>query len=150
MPVRDQIIHLEKDSERLGVLWRSQGNEFLAQQEAEIWADVARLRAAYVKRAAATIAPAARSTSSRDHRKLGAAPRTIDLRDKSVAGIACSRHGNHAASDRCRRCNDAFCAACIVHPEATHGDPLCTACALVMGGVRHRRPRPLVAPGHGR
>ena len=147
MPVRDEIIHLEQDSQRLGVLWRSQGNEFLAQQAAEIQADVERLRAAYVKRAAASAPSASPSTSSKGGRKLGAAPRTIDLRDTSVAGMACSRHGNHAASERCRRCNDAFCAACIVRPEATHGEPLCTACALAMGGVRHRRTRPLVAPG---
>jgi hypothetical protein len=131
MPATDDVIHSQDDSERLGTLWRSQGEAFLEEHAAALIADVDRLRQAFVAGLAVAAPPAP----------------LIDLRDDGVAGMACSRHGNVSATARCIRCRSTFCAECIVQPEATHGEPLCTECALVAGGVHHKRARPLVAPG---
>jgi hypothetical protein len=130
MPAVEDVIQMEyESSERLGVLWRSQGKEFLEEQAAAVLADVERLRESYLERAEETA--------------------VIDLRDWDVTGLACSRvtHGNIAAATRCRNCRQAFCESCVVHPDATDAEALCTECALVLGGVHHKRSRPLVAPG---
>jgi hypothetical protein len=147
MPVRGQIMQVEDNAERVGVLWRSRGEEFLAEQAAELAADVERLRGIYAGEAVAE--PPAKS-KRRGRRESSTPDSTIDLRDEDVSGMVCSRHGTHEAATRCSRCRDVFCSACIVRPEATNGEPLCTGCALVMAGVTHRRARPLVAPGRER
>ena len=146
MPVRGHIMQVEDNAERVGVLWRSQGEAFLAEQAEELAADVERLRAVYVTQVQDD---AAEATPPRANRRKDAAraAKTIDLRDDEVAGMLCTRHGNHDAAARCSRCREPFCWACIVRPEATQGEALCTGCALLLGGVRHRRIRPLVAPG---
>jgi hypothetical protein len=142
MPAKEDVVRPEHESARLGALWRSQGDAFLEQQAEALIADLDRLRQAYV---AALDAPAPMGSP--------AAPplrRTlIDLRDPDVTGLVCTReaHSNVDAAARCLRCGYAFCDGCLVRPEATHGEPLCTECALVMGGVHHKRARPLVAPG---
>ena len=61
------------DSERLGVLWRSQGEAFLQEQAVTLQEDVDRLRAAYVAGMDATV-------HTRPHRRYGRAPAVIDLR----------------------------------------------------------------------
>jgi len=143
MPVRGEIMQVEDEAERVGVLWRSQGETFIAEQAAELAADVERLRAAYTKSHEAAAAAAATTTKSKK-RSQASPPPTIDLRDEDVSGMVCSRHGSHPAAARCSRCREIFCSACIVRPD---GDPLCTGCALIMGGVSHRRARPLMVPG---
>ena len=130
MPAVEDVIQMEyESSERLGVLWRSQGKEFLEEQAAAVLADVEVLRESYLERTEAAA--------------------VIDLRDWDVTGQACTRatHGDIAAATRCRNCRQAFCESCVVRPEANHGEALCTECALVLGGVHHKRSRPLVAPG---
>ena len=143
MPVRGEIMQVEDEAERVGVLWRSQGETFIAEQAAELAADVERLRAAYTKGHEADAAAAATTTKPKRRSQVSAPP-TIDLRDEDVSGMVCSRHGSHPAAARCSRCREIFCSACIVRPD---GDPLCTGCALIMGGVSHRRARPLMVPG---
>jgi hypothetical protein len=130
MPAVEEVIHMEyQSSHRLGVLWRSQGQKFLDGQAAAIIDDVDRLRESYVKTA--------------DQGGV------IDLRDWDVTGMVCSRedHSNVAAATRCTSCRLAYCASCVVRPEATNGEALCTECALILGGIHHKRSRPLVAPG---
>ena len=155
MPVSDraQIVNLEDHSEeRLGRLWRSQGEDFLAEAASELTADVERLRGAYIKRLDAVEpppirpAPAKQAKPAKGRRRQALPAATIDLRGEDVTGVACARHGIHTAVSRCSRCHDAFCSLCIVPPAATGSDPLCTWCALRLSGVSHR-PRPLVAPG---
>jgi hypothetical protein len=130
------------DSERLGVLWRSQGEAFLQEQAVTLQADMDRLRAAYVAGMDATTPP-------RPHRRFVRAPNVIDLREADVTSMACSAagHGDVVAAARCTHCRNVFCGRCILQSEATHDEPVCTECALVMGGVHHHRVRPLVAPG---
>ena len=132
------------DSERLGVLWRSQGEAFLQEQAVALHADMDRLRAAYV---AGMDAPAPAPT--RRNRRSVRAPAVIDLREPDATSMACSAagHGDVAAAARCRHCRNVFCGRCILQSEATHDEPVCTECALDMGGVHHHRVRPLVAPG---
>jgi hypothetical protein len=149
-----EVIHLETQSERLGRLWRSQGEDFLAAQAAELIADVDRLRETYVAHAK-HVRPSRRPPQPLPLPRIArakprAATTTIDLRDDDVSGMACSRHGNQAAAARCENCRQPFCGECVVRPEATHGPPLCTECALVLGGVHHKKQRPLVAPGRAR
>jgi hypothetical protein len=137
MAAKATIIHLEHQSRRLGVLWRSQGEEFLEEQAEIINADIDRLRSSYV--------------SGLRARQARTAP-IIDLRDDDVAGMACSRDGHGhieatARCARCTRCRNAFCDSDVVRPEPMHGDPVCTECALALAGVHHKRARPLVAPG---
>jgi hypothetical protein len=132
MPAVEDVIAMEyESSERLGVLWRSQGEAFLEEQAAAVLADVDRLRSSYMK-----------GLEARD-------VDVIDLRDWDVTGVACSRegHGDVEAVVRCTNCRGSVCAQCVVRPEATHGEALCTECALVLGGVHHKRARPVVAPG---
>ncbi|MCU1448096.1 MAG: hypothetical protein JWP02_266 [Acidimicrobiales bacterium] len=126
MPAVGDVIQIDyESSERLGVLWRSQGREFLEEQAAAVLADLERLRDASVNGAEETA--------------------VIDLRDWDVTGLACRRatHSAIAAATRCRNCRQAFCNSCVVYPEATHGEALCTECALVLGGVHHKRSRPV-------
>ena len=80
MPVRGEIMQVEDEAERVGVLWRSQGETFIAEQAAELAADVERLRAAYTKSHEAAAAAAATTTKSKK-RSQASPPPTIDLRD---------------------------------------------------------------------
>lgn len=130
------------DSERLGVLWRSQGEAFLQEHAVTLQADMDRLRAA-------SVADEYASAQTRPHRRFWHAPKVIDLREPDVTGMACSTadHGDVVAAARCTHCRNVFCGRCILQSEATHDEPVCTECALVMGGVHHHRVRPLVAPG---
>ena len=140
MPAIDDLLMLERQSERLGLLWRSQGQDFLDERAAELQDDVERLREAYL---AASVTEVVDVGPKRRPR----VARVIDLREPEVTGPACSAegHGNVAAVTRCSRCHDAFCARCILQSEATRGRALCTECALILGGVHHKRTRPLVA-----
>ena len=140
MPAYDDLMLLEHQSERLGVLWRSQGQAFLDEKAAELHDDVVRLRDAYIAGTRAGVTDAGAKRRPR-------VAKVIDLREPGVAGRACSTdgHGDVGAVTRCSRCHDAFCARCILQSAATHGRPLCTECALVAAGVHHKRARPLVA-----
>src|SRR5437762_4564038 len=100
MPVRGEIMQVEDEAERVGVLWRSQGETFIAEQAAELAADVERLRAAYTKAREADSAAAATTTPKPKKRSQPSAPPTIDLRDEDVSGMVCSRHGPHPAAAR--------------------------------------------------
>jgi hypothetical protein len=128
------------DSERLGVLWRSQGEAFLQEQAVTLQADMDRLRAAYIAGMDAT-------AHTRRQRPFGRAPEVIDLREPDVAGMACSTtgHGDVLADTRCTRCRNVFCRRCILQSEATHDQPFCTECALILGGV-HGKVRVLASP----
>ena len=137
MPVEPSTHELQL--ERLGLLWRSQGEEFLAEQAAEVIADVDRLRATYLAQARVSTVPKARAKAKADPKPKPA--RTVDLREGEVSGMTCRRHATRMAADRCGRCRDPFCEECIVRPDPTRGTPLCGGCALVLGGVRHRRAR---------
>ncbi|MBV8297447.1 MAG: hypothetical protein JO085_11455 [Acidimicrobiia bacterium] len=140
MPAIDDLLILERQSERLGVLWRSQGQAFLDEQAAELQEDVERLREAYLARAA--------SSEPSAQRRPFLAPKVIDLRDPEVSGLACSTggHGHVAAVARCSRCHNVYCDKCILLSQATRGRPLCTECALAVAGVHHKRTRPVAAP----
>ena len=135
------------DSERLGVLWRSQGQAFLDEQAAELQGDVERLRDAYLALAKPTTAEA-------PSRRRLRVPRVVDLRDTEpeVVGEACATdgHGDVAAAIRCSRCHKVYCRNCTLQSTATHEKPLCTECALIVSGVHHKRSRPLVAQGRPR
>src|SRR5438105_15495316 len=89
------------ECERLGVLWRSQGEAFLQEQAVALQADMDRLRAAYV---AGMDAPAPAPT--RRHRRSMRAPAVIDLREPDATSMACSAagHGDVAAAARCTHC----------------------------------------------
>ena len=151
MPAHDDWLLLETQSERLGVLWRSQGQAFLDEQAVELQEDVDRLRDAYVRQAPAEPAP------SRARRKLLAKPtfkhKVIDLREprdpEIQPGWICSTDGHfmESATARCSHCQGIFCRKCILQTQATHGKPLCLECALVAAGISHKRIRPLVASG---
>jgi hypothetical protein len=56
-------------------------------------------------------------------------------------GWVCSTDGHFldSAVARCSRCGGAFCPKCILQTKATRGRPLCLECALVLGGVHHKR-----------
>jgi hypothetical protein len=142
MPAIDDLLMLERQSERLGVLWRSQGQHFLDEQAVELQEDVDRLREAYLAGVASEVVVV------RPKRKPRVA-NVIDLREASVSGRACSTdgHGDVTAVSRCSRCHDVFCARCVLQSEATRGRALCTECALIVAGVHHKRARPLAAPG---
>jgi len=142
MPAIEDVMSLEHESERLGLLWRSQGQGFLEEHAAALQADVNRLRDAYIAGSEPPTvlprrAPKVRTTN------------VIDLRESDVVGMACSNegHGDIVAAARCSRCHNAFCTRCILQTKATHDRALCTECALIIGGVHHKRVRPLVAPG---
>jgi len=142
----DDLLLLERQSERLGVLWRSQGQDFLDEQAAALQEDVERLRDAYLARAEGP-------TEARAKRRLRV-PKVIDLRDPDadVIGRACSTdgHGDVSAVTRCSRCHEAYCQGCILQSTATHDKPLCTECALIVSGVHHKRTRPLAVPARGK
>jgi len=143
MSSMDDVLMLERQSERLGVLWRSQGQDFLDEQAAALQEDVERLREAYLALAGE---PAA--SEARPKRKTRV-PKVIDLREATpdVLGRPCSTdgHGDVGAALRCSRCHEAYCARCILNSPATHGKPLCTECALIVSGVHHKRTRPVSA-----
>ena len=147
MPSVDEVLMLERQSERLGVLWRSQGQDFLDEQAAALQEDVERLREAYL----ALAKPG--SSEARPKRRLRV-PKVIDLRDPKpdVVGQACSTegHGDLEAAIRCSRCHESYCAHCILDSPATHGKPLCTECALIVSGVHHKRTRTAVPVGRSK
>jgi|SRR5947209_8177406 len=128
------------DSERLGVLWRSQGEAFLQEQAVMLQADMDRLRAAYV-------AGMDVSAHTGEHRWRGRAPKVIDLREPDVTSMACSTsgHGDVVAAARCARCRNVFCWRCVLQSEATHDEPICTECALILGGVHGKGVRLLAS-----
>jgi len=136
MPANASKIFLEHESLRLGMLWRSQGEEFLREQAEIITADVNRLRDLYV--AGLGVQAPSRAKAA-----------VIDLRGEDVSMMGCSRDGHVfvKAAARCSRCRNVFCEDDIVRPKRMRGDAICTECALVMAGVNHNRLRPLVAPG---
>ena len=149
MPIIDFVDDkrlLARQSERLGVLWRSQGQEFLDEQAAVLRADVERLREVYLADAEDVPSP----PSPRQRRWL-LAPKVIDLREPEPVpdGWACTTHGHGdvAATTRCVQCDGVFCSRCVVRLLATNGQPLCKECALIAGGVHHKRPRPLTLSG---
>jgi len=140
MPGIDDLLMLERQSERLGLLWRSQGQEFLDEQAVELQDDVDRLREAYLAGFDSDV------VDVRPKRRPRVA-KVIDLREPDVTGRACGTegHGDVTAVTRCSRCHDVFCDKCILQSDATHGRALCTECALVISGVHHKRIRPLIA-----
>ncbi|MBV8159579.1 MAG: hypothetical protein JO265_01525 [Acidimicrobiia bacterium] len=143
MPANDDVLMLAQQAKRLGVLWRSRGQAFLDHEAAELQDDVERLRASYLA-GLGSDRPEGRPKRGRR------APPVIDLREpEALEGLVCSTDGHafESAAGRCSRCSGPFCTSCIVQNEATRGRPLCLACALVAGGVHHRKVRPLVAPG---
>ena len=117
MPAIDEVLMLERQSERLGVLWRSQGQAFLDEQATALQEDVDRLRAAYLAQAGSAI-------SAVQTRRRVRMPKVIDLRDPEpeVTGRACSTdgHGDVAAAVRCSRCHESYCLRCILQSPATH------------------------------
>jgi hypothetical protein len=149
----DDWLLIETQSERLGVLWRSQGQTFLDEQAAELQADVERLRVAYLAAVAPAAAPAPASVAIRPRRRLLPKPspktRVIDLRDTQPSELpanwVCSTDGHplESAVAQCSRCEGIFCRRCILQAEATHGRALCLKCALVAAGVHHKKSRPL-------
>lgn len=62
--------------------------------------------------------------------------------DPFVPGV-CDRHRHGRAVGLCRRCGHDFCGDCLVRPFGTSEPALCVECALVVGGVRRRRARPI-------
>ena len=89
--MKDEGLQFAHESERLGELWRSQGEDFLAQQAAELIADVDRLRVAF-------LAQAARAEAMRPGHRAPERGPVIDLRHQDVAGLDCQRHGNVVAA----------------------------------------------------
>jgi hypothetical protein len=138
----DEVLILERQSERLGLLWRSQGQKFLDEQAAALQDDVERLRASYLVLAESVPADA------RPKRRVRV-PRVIDLRDPApeiVDRVCCTDgHNNVAADTSCSRCHEVYCRRCILQSSATHDKPLCTECALIVSGVHHKRTRPAAA-----
>jgi len=144
MPAIDiqEVLILERQSERLGVLWRSQGQEFLDEQAAELQEDVDRLRSTYLAMTEAAVV-------DRRPRVRTRMPRVIDLREPlpEIIDRACSTdgHGDVAAETTCSRCHAVYCRRCILQSRATHDKPLCTECALIVSGVHHKKMRPVEA-----
>ncbi|MBV8982193.1 MAG: hypothetical protein JO086_14920 [Acidimicrobiia bacterium] len=150
MPIIDFVDEkylVERESERLGRLWRSQGQEFLDEHAALLQDDIARLRDAYLAEAGK-----AREWSPEARAQLRLRlPKVIDLREPEAVpdGLVCTAdgHGDVAATSRCARCRAVFCSRCVVRLLATQGEPLCKECALVAAGVHHRRQRRVKAGG---
>jgi len=134
MPAIDDLLMLERQSERLGVLWRSQGQDFLDEQAVALQEDVVRLREAYLAGIDTEVVEVRAKRRPR-------VPKVIDLREPKVTGRACHTegHGDIVAVTRCSRCHDVFCARCILQSEVTRGRALCTECALIVSGVHHKR-----------
>jgi hypothetical protein len=150
MPIIDFVDDkrlVARQSERLGVLWRSQGQEFLDEQAAVLQDDIERLREAYLANAAEVEAPPAPPRQ----RRWPLAPKVIDLREPEPVpdGFVCTTHGHGdvVATSRCVHCGAVFCSRCVVRLLATQGRPICKECALVAAGVHHKRSRPLTVPG---
>ena len=145
MPAIDEVLMLERQSERLGVLWRSQGQAFLDEQAAALREDVERLREAYLATALPEVIEDRPKRRVRVPKVVDLRPKVIDLRDSEADVIdrACSTdgHGNVAAETRCSRCHEIYCRRCILQSAATHDKPLCTECALIVSGVHHKRSR---------
>ena len=145
MPAIEQVLILERQSERLGVLWRSQGQAFLDEQAAELLEDVERLRETYL-----ALAEPASAEDMRPRRRIRVpkvidlhTTKIIDLRDaeREVAGRVCSTegHSNVAAATKCTRCHEVYCRQCILQSPATRDKALCTECALIVSGVHHKK-----------
>ena len=57
---------------------------------------------------------------------------------------SCVQHPMAVSDHVCGRCGHEFCRECVVFPFGLRKPPLCVACALEAGGVRHQhtgRPR---------
>ena len=145
MPAIDEVLMLERQSERLGVLWRSQGQAFLDEQAIALQEDVERLRDAYLATTEAVADEDRPKRRVRVPKVIDLRPKVIDLRDteNEVTGRACSTegHGNIAAETRCSCCHEVYCRRCILQSAATHDKALCTECALIVSGVHHKRTR---------
>ncbi|MBV9413305.1 MAG: hypothetical protein JO148_17060 [Acidimicrobiia bacterium] len=145
MPAIDEVLMLERQSERLGVLWRSQGQEFLAEQATALREDVERLREAYLAASEPVTDEERPKRRVRVPKVIDLRPKVIDLRaaEAEVMGRSCSTdgHGNVAAETRCSRCHEVYCRRCILQSAATHDKALCTECALIVSGVHHKRTR---------
>ncbi|MBV8387531.1 MAG: hypothetical protein JOZ68_07890 [Acidimicrobiia bacterium] len=144
MPIIDYVDEkrmLQREPVRLGELWRSQGQEFLDEHAAALQEDVDRLRASYL----GDVANASGwSPEVREQLRLRGS-KVIDLREPEPVpeGFVCTTdgHSDVMATSRCAHCGATFCSRCVVRLLATQGQPLCKECALVAGGVHHRRPR---------
>ena len=51
---------------------------------------------------------------------------------------SCSRHQFDPAIDRCRTCDEPFCAECLLYAFGDKQPPFCMTCALAASGVRVR------------
>ncbi len=131
-------------AERLGALWRSQGDVFLEEHAQELQGDINRLRDLYLAGAEPAERPRARPRVP----TLRPSPaKVVDLRRSGVESMDCRTHGDAAAVALCHRCGSAFCAHCILRSEVTRDQPLCTECALNVSGVHHKRAQPHVVAG---
>jgi hypothetical protein len=132
---------------RIAALWRAQGEEFLAEHQAETVADVDRLRNALVA------APAAERLLERLRRLDAAAiERVAAGRPNAVLDLTGAEpvvtvpsEEDGAPSDvrpwhqECRRCGQYFSDELLVHPGGEKVRPLCLDCALVFAGLRRHR-----------
>ena len=51
---------------------------------------------------------------------------------------SCVRHQFDPAVDRCRTCDEPFCAECLLYAFGDNQPPFCMTCALAASGVRVR------------
>ena len=62
---------------------------------------------------------------------------TIPNRPSGFAS-SCVRHQFDPAVDRCRTCDEPFCAECLLYAFGDDQPPFCMTCALTASGVRVR------------
>jgi hypothetical protein len=62
---------------------------------------------------------------------------TIPNRPSGFAS-SCVRHQFDHAVDRCRTCDEPFCAECLLYAFGDNQPPFCMSCALAASGVRVR------------
>ncbi|MCU1352489.1 MAG: hypothetical protein JWM05_1698 [Acidimicrobiales bacterium] len=48
----------------------------------------------------------------------------------------CVKHSFERSVGTCRKCNNGFCARCLLFPFGEKAPPFCVACALAASGVR--------------
>jgi hypothetical protein len=60
----------------------------------------------------------------------------------SPFSTGCIRHQFEKAVDRCRKCDEAFCAECLLYAFGESQPPFCMSCALAASGVRVKGARP--------
>jgi len=64
-----------------------------------------------------------------------------DSTQPTLIDSRCARHQFEPAVDRCRTCDETFCAECLVYSFGASKPPFCTHCALAASGVRVRGSR---------